>query len=72
MEFGTLRDLVDVSDSVMSKQLAVLMSAGYVTTDREVRDSRSRVWATLTPLGRTAFQGHVRALRELAAPPDLP
>ena len=64
-EFGAVRDIVGVSDSVLSKQLAVLMEAGYVQQRRAVRDTRQRVWLSLTDSGRRAFQGHVRALRDL-------
>ena len=67
-EFSTVRDLVGVSDSVMSKQLAVLMDADYVVQRRAVRGSRQRVWISLTPAGRHAFRGHVRALRSIVGP----
>lgn len=64
-EFSAVREIVGVSDSVLSKQLAVLMEAGYVQQRRGVRDTRQRVWLSLTDSGREAFQGHVRALRAL-------
>lgn len=64
-EFSAVRDLVGVSDSVMSKQLAVLMDAGYVVRRRAVRGSRQRVWISLTSAGRTAFRDHVQALRAI-------
>ena len=64
-EFSALRDVVGVSDSVLSKQLAVLMDAGYVTQTRALREGRQRVSLRLTGLGRAAFRGHVRALRDI-------
>jgi len=64
-EFSALRDVVGVSDSVLSKQLAILMDARYVTQRRATRDGRQRVWLRLTDQGRAAFAGHVRALREI-------
>ena len=73
-EFSALRDVVGVSDSVLSKQLALLMDARYVAQRRATRDGRQRVWLKLTDLGRAAFAGHVRALRQivgrLATPDD--
>ena len=65
-EFGALRDLLEVSDSALSKQLAVLVDAGYVEQRRAVRAGRSRVWLRLTGPGRRAYRGHLAALRALA------
>ena len=72
VEFATLRDAVEASDSAMSKHLAALEAAGYVRSRREVRASRHRVWAALTPEGRRAYEGHVRALREMLEPGMAP
>lgn len=65
VEFATLRDAIDVSDSVLSKHLSVLEAAGYVATHRETRASRQRLWASLTPAGRRSYAAHVRALRRI-------
>ncbi len=65
LEFGTLRDTLSVSDSVLSKQLSVLAEAGYVRSRRAKRDTRQRVWLALTPEGRDGFGAHVAALREI-------
>ncbi|KAA2258656.1 helix-turn-helix domain-containing protein [Solihabitans fulvus] len=64
-EFAALRAALEVSDSVLSKQITVLVDAGYVTQRRAVRDTRQRVWLRLTPEGRTAYEGHVAALRAI-------
>jgi DNA-binding MarR family transcriptional regulator len=78
VEFATLRDALDVSDSVLSKHLAALESADYITTGRELRNSRQRVWVSLTPAGGRAYAGHVQALRQIvrldqeASPPATP
>lgn len=64
-EFGYLRDRLSLSDSALSKQLATLEEAGYVATERRLEGSRRRVRARLTPVGRTAFDGHVEALRAI-------
>jgi DNA-binding MarR family transcriptional regulator len=66
-EFAFLRDQLALSDSALSKQLSTLEEAGYVEIDRPLRDSRRRVRAKLTPTGRSAFEGHVAALRQIVA-----
>jgi DNA-binding MarR family transcriptional regulator len=65
LEFGPLRDALSVSDSVLSKQLAVLAEAGYVRSRRARRDARQRVWLALTPEGLERFRAHVAALHEI-------
>lgn len=65
-EFSTLRDLLGTTDSALSKQLATLADALYVTQRRAARGGRSRVWVALTPSGRQAFHQHIAALAELA------
>lgn len=65
--FGTLRDELDVADSVLSKQLKVLSDAGYVTLHRPPgQNGRPRTWVRITREGRTSLAGHLAALQELA------
>lgn len=64
-EFGTIRDIVGVSDSVLSKHLSALVDAGYVQLKKASQDGRQRTWALLSRSGRTAFFGHVAALQAL-------
>lgn len=72
VEMSVIKDAVGLSASALSKQVAALVEAGYVRQQRARHDSR-RIWLTLTPRGRGAYRGHVRALREIiaeAAPPS--
>jgi DNA-binding MarR family transcriptional regulator len=69
-EFAFLRDQLDLSNSALSKQLSTLEDAGYLHIERPLRDRRRRVRARLTPTGRTAFQGHIAALREILSTAD--
>lgn len=64
-EFARLRSIAGVSDSVLSKHLAALVEAGYITLSKSALDGRSRTWASFTPAGRKAFAAHVAALQAL-------
>lgn len=64
-EFATLRDALEVSDSVLSKHLSALADAGYVRLRKGVRDGRRTTWVSLTDPGRHALREHVAALRLL-------
>jgi DNA-binding MarR family transcriptional regulator len=65
IEFGALLTLLDVSKSALSKHIAVLADADYVTQRRAVRDTRQRVWLRLTDTGRSAYRSHVAALHRI-------
>ena len=66
-EFGALRELLDVADSVVSKHLKVLTEAGYVELEKPTGRGRVRTWVRLTESGRSAYRGHVQALRGITA-----
>jgi DNA-binding MarR family transcriptional regulator len=64
-DFAFVRDQLGLSDSALSKQLATLEGAGYVTIERPLSERRRRVRVRLTSVGRERFAGHVAALREI-------
>ncbi len=64
-EFQVIRDELDVSDSVLSKHLKHLDTAGYVKFRKGVVNGRQRMWASMTTKGRRAFAGHVQELQRL-------
>ena len=66
-EFATLRDGLQVSDSVLSKHVSALADAGYVRSRKGVHAGRRTTWISLTSRGRAALTDHVAALRELIA-----
>jgi DNA-binding transcriptional ArsR family regulator len=70
MEFARLRELVEVSDSVLSKHLSALSEAGYVKLRKAPEGGRQRTWASLSRSGRAALARHVAALRAMVA--DIP
>lgn len=67
MEFGTARDVLGVSDSVLSKHLAQLSDARYIELRKATVNTRQRTWIVATAAGRKAFKGHVAALQALAS-----
>lgn len=64
-EFATLRAVLEVSDSVLSKHLSALADAGYVRIRKGVQAGRRTTWIALTGAGRKALRDHVAALRRL-------
>ena len=55
-----------VSKSLLSKQLKVLIDAGYVAVERKPQPfGRPRTWVGLTSAGRRAYRNHVAALRKI-------
>ena len=64
-EFWTIRDTLQVSDSVLSKHVAALEGVDYVKRRKGVHRGRRTTWISLTPRGREALSAHVAALREL-------
>lgn len=65
-EFAHVRDTVEVSDSVLSKQSAQLEIAGYVKIRKGYVGKRPRTWLSLTSAGRAAYDRHLDALRAIA------
>ncbi len=65
-EFAAVRDAVELSDSVLSKQAAQLEAAGYVAIKKGYVGKRPRTWLSLTAEGRKAFEAHLAALRAIA------
>lgn len=65
VEFRFVRDIVEVSDSVLSKQVTNLEKAGYVHVKKGYMGKRPRTWLSLTRTGRKAFEVHCAALRAI-------
>ncbi len=64
-EFQVLRDELEVSDSVLSKHLKILETAGYTKVRKGKVDGRQRLWVKLTNTGRLAFASHIKALNDI-------
>ena len=65
LDFAGLRAALDVSESVLSKHVKVLETAGYVAVRKAASLGRRRTRLALTPAGREAFAAHAAALRAL-------
>jgi DNA-binding MarR family transcriptional regulator len=66
-DFRFIRDRVGLSDPALSKQLTTLEEAGYVQIRKGFVGKRPRTSARLTTAGRSAFEQHVAALREIVS-----
>lgn len=75
LDFALVRDSLDVSDATLSKHVKTLTAAGYVSSQKIMSagrgDARRVMWLSLTRDGRTAFDAHIDALRDIAAPPTM-
>lgn len=65
IDFGYLRDLVEVSDSLLSKHLGVLEDSGYLEVRKGYRGRRPRTCLALTPVGREAFDRYLTTLARI-------
>lgn len=64
-DFAFLRDTIEVSDSLLSKHMSQLESAGYVRAVKKYERGRTRTWFLLTDAGRDAFRTYARAVARL-------
>lgn len=67
IDFATIREALDVSESVLSKHVKTLEEAGYVKVRKAASDGRQRTWLSLSASGRTALKGHLAALKAMMA-----
>ena len=66
-EFNYLQTELGLTPGNLSRHLAVLADAGYVTIKKTIVDLRSRTWVRITRAGRSALSEELTALRELLA-----
>lgn len=65
IDFRYLRELVEVSDSLLSKHMTLLEDARYVAVTKGYQGKRPRTWYALTDTGRAAFDAYLDALHEI-------
>ena len=66
IDFASVRDHLQVSDSVLSRQAAQLEELGLVHIKKGYVGKRPRTWLSLTGQGRAAWASHLDALRAIA------
>lgn len=74
VEFSFLAEHFALTDSDLSKQMAALIEAQYVSAKKVGKGRTRKTWYTATATGRRALTGHVAALNALAtsmAAPDV-
>ncbi|MFG1990810.1 transcriptional regulator [Actinoplanes sp. NPDC048988] len=67
VEFGYLRDQLDLTAGNLSKHLTVLETAGLIEVEKGYEGRRARTWITLTPAGTTALADEIGRLKQLIA-----
>ena len=67
IDFATIREALEVSESVLSKHIKTLEEAGYLKISKAPSEGRVRTWLSLTSQGRKALRGHLAALKALMA-----
>lgn len=65
VDFALLGETLGLSDSALSKHIKVLAGASYLMIRKTREQGRSRTWLSLTRLGRTSYEHHIHALRQL-------
>lgn len=70
--FSYLRDALQVSDSVLSKQLTALEEARLVVVDKVAEGRRARTWVSVGEEGRVVFARHRAALEAIASGEVVP
>lgn len=64
-EFKVLREILEVSESLLSQHIRILEDAGYVHVRKGYVGKRPRTWLSLTSAGHEAFAAHCEALRAI-------
>ena len=65
VEFGYLREHLELTAGNLSQHLAVLESAGLISIEKGYAGKRARTWVTLTKAGRAALTKEITQLKLL-------
>ena len=65
VEFGYLRESLELTAGNLSQHLSVLEKAGLVTIEKGYAGKRARTWITLTAAGRAALREEINQLKLL-------
>jgi DNA-binding MarR family transcriptional regulator len=65
VEFGYLRDTLELTAGNLSQHLGVLENAGLISTEKGYAGKRARTWVTLTKAGQAALADEIAQLKLL-------
>jgi DNA-binding MarR family transcriptional regulator len=65
VDFGYLRDLLDVTDGNLGAHLRKLEEAGFIAVNKTFIERKPRTYLSVTTNGRNIFQEHVAALESI-------
>jgi DNA-binding MarR family transcriptional regulator len=67
VEFAFLRKAIEISDSVLSKQISLLDEEGCIKVHKGYVGKRPRTWLSITAAGAKRYRHHVAALHAVMA-----
>lgn len=67
VEFGYLKDALELTGGNPSRHLTVLVDAGLLDMEKGYDGKRPRTWVSITRAGRAALAEEIAALRALVA-----
>ncbi len=65
VEFATLKEAINISDSLLSRYMSQLEEVKYINVRKGYVGKRPRTWLSLTNKGRDAFEQHIRLLNQI-------
>lgn len=65
VEFGFLRNALELTAGNLSQHLSVLENAGLITIEKGYEGRRGRTWVKLTKAGTRALDDEIAALKSL-------
>jgi DNA-binding MarR family transcriptional regulator len=71
VEFGYLKEALDLTGGNLSRHLTVLVDAGLLDMEKGYDGKRPKTWVSITQSGRQALTDEIAALRALVARHDI-
>ena len=65
VEFGYLRESLELTAGNLSRHIAVLADAELIEVEKGYQGKRPRTWVSITPAGRKALAAEMKALAAL-------
>ncbi len=66
VEFATVKEAINISDSLLSRYVGQLEEAKYVKVRKVFVAKKPKTWLSLTDEGRTAFKQHIELLNKIS------